>query len=409
MEEENVKKRVKTNLFFFTALSFLVYLFWVIFPLINTVYAYDTVDMTYGFPWILVFTLTFNLLPPFLLLAVYMFPGTVPLADLHYIISIIMVIVNAIVVLCFLGYWLVFTNTLYSGLVPFNDYRWCCVPTYLQAHPELCPNTPLIPCMPAVSSGDLSVNAEFVMNWVWAGVFCLIAFGHYIWNRDLRQYEIVVVKATTKQTGIGFGVFVAFLYMAVYTYWVMFPLLNTLYINGYPLFAIPPSPGQFESTLYNYQWVMILFLSFNMFPIFTFLFAIITNKSPFSRVVFYWTTVFVTLLSFIATLVLGGVFLLDCNWPNYEWFSWLEWLRIWLNSLPAGESICNDYRWCCTHFADAPTLCGNVTPCIPEVTNLGANAEFLQHLLFSVIFWMFSGILIWMGQRMKSSYNVFYY
>lgn len=392
---KNIKNNVKSWAFFFANFSFVVYLIWVIFPLLNTLYTYDVngtiVDMVYGIPWALVFILAINIVLPIILLLTLIMPGTTPFCDMHYLLSLLLLIVNTLIALGFLGFWFFGFSAL-----SFNDYRWCCVNA--GEYPEYCANIPLIPCSPTVTPADLDFNWEFYLHWIWCGVFFIIALGHYATNYNLRKYNVIHKDGRSKKSGMAFGTTVVLLSLGAYLYWVALPLLNTLYVYGYPLIHIAPSPGSFVSTLYSYQWVMILFMTFNIFPGLLLMFVMLTKKG---FTFFYWTTVIVMTLTLITTLVFCGMFIFDCNWPNYSWLSWLQWLRNLLGSLPIGESLCNDYKWCCKHFAEAPSLCANVTPCIPEVTNLNASGEFVQHIIFSIWFGIMDYALIWTGWRLK--------
>lgn len=378
--------RVKTLAVVFYVVCMAALLLWACVPLLNTVYAWKLgmVDIKYRASWVFIFLIALNLALPYLGLLVLARPQSSARSDLYFIFSILMLFVNIAVVGALLFYWLFYTNVVYSGYEPFNDYRWCCV-FYLD-RPELCLNTG--PCVPAVASTDLSVNAEFIWHWVSAGVFFVFAIWHYAINRLFRITGVVHNTENAKREGLLLGCIFMILNFAVFLYWAAFPLLNTLYLNGYPRFAVPPSPNNFESTLYGYQWWMVWLLVLNIFPIAIFLYAMASNKSFFGPWLHYWTAVIVIIIALIVTLVLGGIWIFDCNWSH------------------SGRSLCRDYRWCCNYFSSAPTLCGNVTPC-PGTINLSINDEFLQHFIFSIVFWVLTGIQVWLNIRMRK-YGVFY-
>ena len=373
----------------FNVISIILIIAWACFPLLNTVYAWanstgELVSVNYRASWWFVFLIGLNVLLPYLSFLVLMNPKQTSRSDLYFVFSILLIFVNVVLIAAFLFYWLFYTDTVYTGKEPFNDYRWCCV--YFIDHPELCPNNALIPCNPAVASTDLDVNTEFVLHWVASGVFFVFSVFHYAIGRLFHIEGVVTRNPDSKREGLLLGTIFVIINFGVFLYWVAVPLLNTLYINGYPRFAIPPSPNSFESTLYGYQWWMVWLLVLNVFPIGLFVIAMTTNNNFFAPWLHDWTAVIVIILSLIVTLVFGGVWIFNCNWGY------------------SGESLCADYRWCCVFYAMAPTLCGNTTPCTADLT---INSEFLQHFIFSIVFWVFAGIQIWLNRRLRR-YGVFY-
>jgi len=368
---------------FYAALSLIIFLFW-IYPLLNTIY--PTADAKYRVSWVSIFLLSLNFFLPILLLWILETPKNAARSDLYFIFIVIMLLVNIALVVVFRFYWLFYTNLSITGLEPFNDYRWCCV--YYNGHPELCSNDGFNLCMPSVTSGDLNVNTEFILHWIASGVFFILTIGHWGVHRLLHITGVVIDNETRDDEGLFLGTIFTLVYVGVFTYWAAVPLLNTIYVNGYPRFAIPPSPNTFESTLYSFAWVMIFLLTTNFFSIMSFMLALSDNKTVFTPWLNYWTTVIVMILSLFATFALGGIWIFNCNYSY------------------SGASICKSYQWCCTFFANSPTLCPNTTPC-PIEPKLSINSEFLQHFIFSIIFWVFGGIYIWLNKRMKD-YNVFY-
>jgi len=129
---------------------------------------------------------------------------------------------------------------------------------------------------------------------------------------------------------------------------------------------------------------------FNLLPPFLFMLAVMIPSSQFLPWLHFWITVIVIIASFVSFVVLGGIWIFDCN------------------LLGGTASICADYRWCCVNYASAPEYCPNVGPC-PGITSsdLSANGEFLQHFGFSIAFWVLGGIALWLNFRMRK-YGVFF-
>jgi len=380
---------VKVFVVLFSALCFLGVVFWVMFPLLNTIYIRpdgngSMLDFRFRISWYVMFLFVFNIIPPVLALFILLNPKNTTRTDLYFVFTIGVIILNAVLFAACFFYWFVYANNDYSGKEPFNDYRWCCV--YYALHPELCANS--VACNPAVVPADLRVNAEFVAHWIFVGVYLIFSLGHWAVNRLLRLTGIVRQKQVTYDQAVGLAVFVLFVNFGLFLYWVAVPLLNTVYILGYPLIAIPPGPGDFKSTLYGYQWWMLWLLILNIIPIILFLIALLARKNAFTPWLHYWVTFIVLLTTLIAAVSLGMIWIFDCNY------------------FYTGGSICNDYRWCCEFFASAPDICPNVAPC-PTSPNLSANGEFIQHFIFAIVFLFFGGVHIWLNWRMKK-YGVFY-
>lgn len=388
---KNNINRVKAMAIIFYVICLIVFLLWACFPLLNTIYSWEDgtgahTDFRYRASWWFIFLIALNLVLPYLGFLVLANPYNVSRSDLYFIFSIVLIFVNVVAIAAFTFYWLFYTNTVYTGKEPFNDYRWCCV--FFIDHPELCPNNGFFPCMPSVASTDLVVNTEFILHWITSIIFFVFAIWHYAINKLFHVTGVVRQTSKAKFEGLLLGAIFIFINLGLFLYWAAVPLLNTLYLNGYPRFAVPPSPNNFESTLYGFQWWMIWLLVLNIFPIMIFLLALTSNKNFFTPWLHYWTAVIVIIISLVVTLVLGGIWIFNCNWSY------------------SALSICKSYLWCCTNFANAPTICPNTTPC-PQSVNLCINAEFLQHFIFSIVFWVFTGIQIWLSRRMKH-YGVFY-
>ena len=372
--------------------SILLFALWAGFPLYNTIYTTNVraednllLDARYGIAWFTVLLLVGNILLPYLLLAVLVDKSNVVVADMHVILTYIMVILNA---LSFIGLTLFFffgINTVYTGLfgLPFNDYRWCCV--YNVDMPTLCPN--VIPCDPDVVSTHLMQNRVFEGHWGFSIVFFILTLFHLMSNLYVRNSGVVTIdRKTVKASGRLLGVFYALIFVGVFIYWAAVPLYNTMLIYGYPRFSVPPSPNNFESWRYGWQFYAIFALVFNIVPIYGFLGALISNETKAGPIFFWASTVVMAIVDSIVLVYFILLWIFSCNG---SWFGFDN----------AG-SICNDYRWCCLYFADAPHLCANITPCPGSIT-LFANAEFVQHVFFAFVFILMNVVGLWVQHRMK--------
>lgn len=378
--------------------STLLFILWAAFPLYNTIFTTHIrpedgllLDARYGLAWFTILLLVGNILLPYLLLAIMVDKTNIIIADMHVILSYIMVIFNA---LSFIGLALFFffsINTVYTGQVglPFNDYRWCCV--YNVDMPSFCPN--VIPCTPDVPSVDLKWNRVFEGHWGFSAVFFVLTLFHLMSNLYLRTSGAVTIdRKTVKGSGKLMGTFYALIFAAVFIYWAAIPLYNTALIHGYPRFPVPPSPNNYESWRYGWQFFAIFILVFNVVPIFGFLGAMISDKSKAGPMFFWGSTVIMAILNGAVLIYFILLWIFSCNGSVFGFDN--------------SGSICNDYRWCCTYFASAANICANITPC-PGTIRLFANWEFIQHVFFAFVFILMNVIGIWVQQRMKV-YRVFF-
>lgn len=357
------------------------------FPICDLLYSWtvasgQTAETAYSFVWwILYLFVVVNVVHPALLMGVIAGYKNPVRIDLHTIFTIFTIIINALVFVALTIFIFVLVDTSYSGGFPFNDYRWCCV--FWGTHPELCPNSG--PCVPPLVHADLHQNGEFTILWAFSIVFLFVSIFHLGINELLRVTGAVVPPGNKSEEGTLMGLLVSAIYVGIFAYWAAFPLLDTLYLDGYPLMGIPPSPGAFVSTLYDWQWWFIWFLLSNVIPPIVFFMVVLLPPSVLATRTHFWLTVVVSVASALTFLVLLGILFADCNW------AW------------AGRSICADYKWCCVHFGSAPDICPNVGPCTAD---LFPNGEFIQHVVFALIFSAFALVQLWLNFRMRK-YGVF--
>lgn len=375
------KKEVKTFLLVFAFIHVGILAYYFAWPVWDTQYnrivsTGQTAYNVYSFIWWFIFVfIIFNIILVSLLFAVLADSKQKSRADLHFIFTIITLVINSLFVVLCVIYYFFFINKSYTGNLPFNDPRWCCY--YFTSNADQCYNNAPCPFTP-----DLMPNYEFILHWIFAGVFTAITLLHLGINRLFVMARIVREKGTQSE-GKTLGISVAIIYTGLYAYWAAFPLWNTVYIYGYPLLAIPPSPGPFYSSRYSYQWWFVWMLASNIAPPLLFLIAANFRKSTLASSAFYWLNVLVVIASTASLLCFVYVWIFDCN---YGWSS---------------NSICNDYRYCCEQFANAPSICPNTTPCPPGNVRLYPNPDFIQHLIFALIFTLLASVMSWIYYRMR--------
>jgi hypothetical protein len=183
------------------------------------------------------------------------------------------------------------------------------------------------------------------------------------------------------------GACVSYVYFGLFVYWVSFPLWDTIFIYGFPLMGIPPGPGAFYSARYGYQWWFLFFMTWNMLPPLTYFVAAINNKSALLGWVFFAVILIVNIATVVSLLVFVGVWIFQCN------------NSLWMNS---EGSICNSYQYCCNHFGSATNVCANTTPC-PYFLDLFPNYEFIQHMIFGLVFFLCSTVMLWVWYRLAKN------
>jgi len=377
---------VKHTVFIFALAHILTVAIFYCITIFDLIYIYpvasgNSANILYTFAWwFLAVFLAINYIFPLILLSVVVDEKNQSRVDIHSITATIFLCVNFLVFIgCILVYFL-YTNTSYSGNFPFNDPRWCC--SFYIDHPELCPNTS--PCLPDANP-PLSRGVELIVIWVFSGVFIILGFIHLGLNRLLRISGAIASPSEGEARLLG--IIVCFVYLAIYAYWLAWPTFDLQYINGYPTLGIPPGPGTFQSTLYNWQWVlMCIALLANIFPPNVSLACFISeNKSYSITSLHFWTNLISGIISGVICLILLGIWIGDCNW-------------VW-----SGESICRSDLFCCVFFSNYPDLCGNTTPCDAI---LRANSQYIQHTVITGILAILSFVFVWYNVRFVK-YGVF--
>lgn len=336
----------------------------------------------YGWVWWPVALLIgFNYVSLFILLSILMDPNNPARVDIHQIVNLITLVLNILLfALVWLFYYFIYINTSFSGGEPLNSDVWCC-----RYYPTRCPNT--IACTP--EPAQLSPNYQFTAIWIITILMSLFTALMTVANRWLRRSGAVAPPSKGSREGYVLGLFYIFLVGALYTYWVAWPLFDTIHTNGYPTMGVPPSsPGTYKSHLYNFLWVQLMIISFNLIPLLAFGAALIA-KGIFVDL-HMWSQIIMSLANVIVFMILL--------------ISMIPYVG-YCNSAGSGGSICNDYQWCGKYFADAIDYCANIMP-IPGIGWLLPNGEYVQHLLLSLLFSVTSGYGIWTNYRMKA-YGIF--
>lgn len=325
---------------------------------------------TFGW-WILFVFIVVNYLLPLLLLGVM---GSYSKLDVHSIFTVLALVVNTLVVILGFVCYFFLMNTSYSGWLPFNDPRWCCL--YNVDHPELCANVDS--CQASLAAGGV-----FVALWVLAAFLLVGSFVHLVMNRLIRISGMV--RPPKKMEGLILGTSVSMIGLLAFAYWCAFPLQDTMYVYGYPTLGIPPGPGIFvKMREVTFQWWFVWLLVGNLFPPLAYLGAVaLESKSKLVKEVHFWICLAVSIVSVVSLLVFLGIWI---GWCNYGW---------------SAGSICNDPRWCCVFFGSNYDVCGNVTPCTDSIS-LSANAQFIQHVVFSALFTFLASVQVWLNYRMKA-------
>lgn len=385
------QEQIRLWLIGFTLIHFALVAFVCAFPLWYLIYYYPiytgaAVYNAYTFAWlniswwVVFFFILFNLLLPFLLLFAITEYNSAVRVDIHTVATTFSLIINIVAVILFTISYFFFINTSYSGSVPFNDYLWCC--EFANINPTQCPNTLQCP-HPA-----LRPNYNFVLMWIFSGVFLGLTIIHLGCNHLLRVTGSVAPPNSNPFEGLIFGIGFNMFYLALFAYWVAVPLWYTIYINGYPLIGSPPGPNAFVSVQYGWQWVFVLFLILNFIPPVLFFWALNMSDNVLVINAYFWITVVVGFFTLASLVLFIGVLVFDCNLTNWS-----------------GGSICNSYLWCCAYFDSAPDICPNTTPCDPEPA-LFVNSEFIQHIVFALIFIVLNALSLWLYYRMKR-YGIF--
>lgn len=314
-----------------------------------------------------------NYIAILLTLIIVVEPNDPVLVDLQQLVSVFAIVINGAIAVLFFGYYLFYINTSFSKGCSFNDYRWCSL------YPDQCD---LLIGNPSLV---LSVNEEFRMLWIFSGLFFAISYVFFVFNGELRAVGAVIAPDGNPEKGRLLGAIYVVAATGSFAYWAAVTLFNTIYIHGYPTIGIPPNPGPYSSFLYGWQWWLLWVLSLHWICFLLFAISITDNG----------VSSYVNKAHFAMNALLG---LVDVGIALALIFTMLPIPYIgYCNSFTSGGSICNSYLWCLSYFADAPNLCNNVSP---RNVWLFPNAEYVQHLIWSVlgVFWCQLGR--WMNDQM---------
>lgn len=175
-------------------------------------------------------------------------------------------------------------------------------------------------------------------------------------------------------------------------YWVGFPLNNSYYLNGYPRFGTPPSPNNYLSSRYSYEWWCQWLVGLNIILPFLFSDALLYNNLREFADLHYHCSRFAQFYNLVVFIMLSINWLLFCNSGSFPNFT-----------------MCSSPVWCCVYFASSfqdSMWCPNVTPCVPNVTSLSVTSAFFQTWLFSLLFILWSFLHEGINSRF-TTYSVF--
>ena len=191
--------------------------------------------------------------------------------------------------------------------------------------------------------------------------------------QDQGEFETPSRGNPTRRHYIGGIVFIV-ISLLVFLYWAGVPLLNTQFFHGYSRLGSPTV--EFRSARYGWDWWTIWLLTLNGLAPLLLARALTENKiQEYSRA-----------HGFIVAL------LLLVNLWCFAVLS-IRWCAFCNRSGTPGSTACNDYRYGCVYFGASTEnthWCPNGIGCTPAVTSgdLYRNAEYFQHWLFSIIFFL---------------------
>lgn len=365
-------------------LNLLVFGIFCAISIIDLIYVYPVSDGTsasilYSLAWwcILIFIII-NFIQPLSLIGIH----NASTLDFHVAFSSICVALNLIAfVLCTVCYFF-YMNTSYANGFPFNDHKWCCL--YFGQNQNLCPNTNFCTTEPM----SLYANEQFIIIWVFTAVFFLNSLMHLALHQLIVKAQII--PPATNEEVLRISYIVVFVSLGIFAYWAAFPLLDTHFIYGYPTMGVPPGPGTFQSYRYTYwQWWFVWLLITNLGPPMILIGSLTFEaRNIYLTALHFWGNLFTGFIASICFIVFLIILIFDCN---YGW---------------SGGSICNSDLWCCQYFAGSYDICGNVTPCATN-PNLYPKSEFIQHLVFSLIFATVAYTNLWLNEKL-TKYGFFY-
>jgi len=189
-------RRYVTATMFVYAMA-LVTLYWLAFPVVNSIF-FDgypqfgsllpgvVVTTRYGWDWWMVWFLTWNVLPPMTLAWALTHNRIEEYTRIHAATCGIAMAADGIAFVVLSYRWVLYCNTAYSNWdTACNDYRWCGVfwPN------SWCPNNG--PFTPAVTLGNLHRNAEMTQHWVFSLVFIGLQWWQWSMNDDLKHWGVL--------------------------------------------------------------------------------------------------------------------------------------------------------------------------------------------------------------------------
>ena len=155
---------------------------------------------------------------------------------------------------------------------------------------------------------------------------------------------------------------------AFWFYWAAFPLVNTIFVDGYPSNHFG---DRFVTARYTWEWWNVWLLTLNALIYLMFALALMNNTiEEYARVHKFFAIMGIVVNLYVVA-ILTVTWLLFCN-----------------TSFSLGSS-CNDYRACCVYFPSVD-WCPNTVPCVPNVVSgdLRRNAEATQHWAFALVFFL---------------------
>jgi hypothetical protein len=196
------------------------------------------------------------------------------------------------------------------------------------------------------------------------GQFALVASGVSPSGGAAGGGEEVEYNPVPLRRYVGATLFL-FFSAAFWFYWAAFPLVNTIFLDGYP-----GRYDRFVTARYTFDWWNVWLLGLNALVPITFSMALTNNSiEEYGRLHKFFSIMAIVLNLYVIAVTT---------------FMWLAFTN---TSFSAGISG-NDYRYCCAFFPS--DWCPNTVPCVPAVASgaLSRNAEATQHWVFAFVFFV---------------------
>ncbi len=201
----------------------------------------------------------------------------------------------------------------------------------------------------------------------------------------------LVIKSDEPYRYVAFCI-LSFLMLLFIWWWSAFPLLLSQFTHDYVRIGTPPSPNEFMSSRYGWDWVFVFLLVTNYFWFVLLPMAVALRKDlPELADVHLWFSDIYFWINLACFVALSVAWIGFCN----------------TTGIGARYSICNSYFYCGKYFPSP--WCPNTNIFTPDVSSMGlsVNAEFYTIWWSCLIFLL----LVYMSWSMNFSlrkYRILY-